>query len=178
MTEDQHILPTNTILEEDFNISYYYAQIYLPTNMVIGVSESHSEIIQDDMIQIKEYDTTLLGKIHKDGDFIMPPDNKTYLHISSPTNPLSINTDITINAEVKDSSGLIVPFNGTYYVPVIRSSDNIQATLLVVEFINGSANITFQIKESGIYTINLDKISPKPTAILQSDVILIVLGGK
>lgn len=101
-------------------------------------------------------------------------DTNTYLHITTPA-PTTVNTDITVTVDIKDAAGNLVSVNSTYYVPVMRTSDNVQALLLVVNFVNGQASNTFQIKDSGIYTIRLDNISPKPTSILESNVELIVV---
>jgi hypothetical protein len=111
-----------------------------------------------------------------DGITFMPPeDTNHYLSVNIPKNPSHINTDITATVEIKDGKGNVVLFDGTYYVPVIRTTDNLQSNFLVFKFINGMASTTFQIKEPGIYTVQLDKISPKPSAILPSNIELIVI---
>lgn len=178
MSDEILIPPTATITNVvvPVNTSHYYVQIDLTTNLVVGISELHSVVNDNSMIEVDSYDTTLLGKLYNDStkSFEVAPDTNTYLHITTPA-PTTVNTDITVTVDIKDAAGNLVPVNSTYYVPVIRTSDNIQALLLVVNFVNGQASNTFQIKDSGIYTIKLDKISPKPTSILQANVELIVV---
>ena len=48
---------------------YIYAQLN-NDDIVIGVSQLSGEVIQDNMIEIPEYDTELLGKRYVDGEFI------------------------------------------------------------------------------------------------------------
>ena len=52
-------------------MSFYYAQIN-DDLACYAVTQTAGEIIQDDMIQVASYDTSLLGKIWTDGEWLEP----------------------------------------------------------------------------------------------------------
>lgn len=119
----------------------------------------------------------LIGKHWTGSEFITPADTdtNTYLHITASTNPLAINTNITVNVAIKDASGNIVNVNGTYYVPVVQKVSNVAIDLLDIVLVNGQATKTFQISAKGIYSIVMSAVSPVPTSILADNVELIVI---
>jgi predicted glycosyl hydrolase (DUF1957 family) len=53
-------------------MSFYYAQID-DQSICYAVTQTAGEIIQPDMILITSYDTSLLGKIWNDGEWLDPP---------------------------------------------------------------------------------------------------------
>ena len=53
-------------------MSFYYAQIN-DDLACYAVTQTAGEIIQPDMIQVASYDTSLLGKIWTDGEWLEPP---------------------------------------------------------------------------------------------------------
>ena len=83
------------------------------------------------------------------------------------------NTTVSATAQVKQGDQL-APITGTYYVPIIRQSDGWQAKLLKVEFHNGEAQTAFSLPDPGIYTVELQKVYPKPRSELSSSPILII----
>lgn len=118
---------------------------------------------------------SVLGKQWNGTEFVTKPDTNTYLHITTPTNPLAINTNITVNVAIKDANGNIFNVSGTYYVPVVQKVSNVSVDLLDINIVNGEATKTFQISAKGIYSIVISAISPLPTSILADNVELIVI---
>jgi predicted glycosyl hydrolase (DUF1957 family) len=53
-------------------MTFYYAQID-DQSICYAVTQTAGEIIQPDMILITSYDTSLLGKIWNDGEWLEPP---------------------------------------------------------------------------------------------------------
>ena len=53
-------------------MTFYYAQID-DQFICYAVTQTAGEIIQPDMILITSYDTSLLGKIWNDGEWLEPP---------------------------------------------------------------------------------------------------------
>ncbi len=55
----------------------YYAQIDLNTNIVTSVTQTHSEVIVPHMIEIQEFDISLLGKRYNsqtgEFEYVAPP---------------------------------------------------------------------------------------------------------
>lgn len=52
---------------------FYYAQINAQ-NVCFAVTQTAGEIIQDDMLRIDSYDTSLLNKIWENGVWVDPPE--------------------------------------------------------------------------------------------------------
>lgn len=152
----------------------FYAQLN-EFNIVVGVSDLHSAVNDSHMININLFDESIIGKQWNGIEFVTVPDTNTYLDISLPANPLTVNTNFTVSATVKNTTGAFVPVTSTYYVPVIRTSDNKQAAFLVIDFVNGQASVELSLSEPGIYTIQIDKIYPLPTSILESNITIIAV---
>ena len=81
---------------------------------------------------------------------------------------------VEASADVRMShNDSLVDVNTTYYVPVI-DIDGRKADLLELEFVEGEASTSFSMEEKGIYTLELSKIRPAPTAHLEESPELIV----
>jgi hypothetical protein len=81
---------------------------------------------------------------------------------------------VEASADVRMSDNdSLVDVNTTYYVPVI-DIDGRKADLLELEFVEGEASTSFSMDEKGIYTLDLNKIRPAPTAHLEESPELIV----
>lgn len=53
-------------------MTHYYAQI--DTNLVcFAITETSGYVEQTDMISVSSFDTTLLGKVWSDGQWVDPP---------------------------------------------------------------------------------------------------------
>lgn len=143
-------------------------------NIVVGQfeCEQYNGIIPD---HIKPCAGNVLGKLWNGSQFVDAPDNNVYLNITLPSNPVPINSDITVSIVLKDAAGNVVPVNGVYYVPVVQKLSNVSIKLLTVNVVNGAASTVFQLPEQGIYSVVMSAIEPKPTAILHNDVTLIVI---
>lgn len=96
------------------------------------------------------------------------------LTISLDQEIVTTGTLVTATAEVRDENNNLVDISGTYYVPVIRNADNLQAKLLEVAFSNGQASVEFAINEPGIYSVALDKVYPPPQSELAESPVLVV----
>ena len=117
----------------------------------------------------------LIGDNYINGEFITQQDTNAYLTVVAPAQPVQIGTDITVSASVHDAAGNLLPVENTYYVPVLRNSDNLQAAFLTLQFVNGSVSVNFRIDHPGVYSVAMEKIHPKPTAILQQEVLIIAV---
>lgn len=107
------------------------------------------------------------------GTFSPPVDTKTYLTITLDKTVAQIGELITATAEVRDGQGTLVDINGTYHVRIVNPIGQ-TARLLKVTFTGGQAQTQFSVNEADIYTLDMSTIRPKPSAILSSDVELIV----
>ena len=116
-----------------------------------------------------------IGDAYLNGDFSAQQDPEAYITVVIPTQPVQVGTDITVTASVHDASGSLLSVENTYYVPVMRTSDGLQAAFLTMEFTNGQASVVFKIDNPGVYSVAMDKIHPKPTAILQQEVLIVVV---
>ena len=87
------------------------------------------------------------------------------------------NETVTATAMVANRDKTLThDISGTYYVPVIRRSDGVQAAFLTVEFTQGQASVQFSIGELGSYTVDLTKVDPHPQSELAENPILIIKG--
>jgi hypothetical protein len=106
---------------------------------------------------------------------VEPTNMDTYLYVTYPELS-TVNSKIDLQVSVKFSDGSPVQVQSTYYVPVIRLSDNKQEAFLTVNFVNGVANTSFTPSEPGVYIMDTDKIRPIPTSIIVDHPEIIVTG--
>ena len=96
---------------------------------------------------------------------------------------IDVNTPVSVNVELyfeKDEQKVYAPVNGRYVVPYFK--DDVMAGATIIDVTNGQGSGVLTFKESGIYTIKLDKIlnaetmkQPSPLPRLSDDVKLIVV---
>ena len=159
----------------------YYAVFHPETKIVFAIDETDFLMSGNDRVLIPKNDTSIVGK-----EFTGTVDEKEHSleEFQTPkTQTLTISLDedlvtqgdmITATAEVRNQYNNLVPVNGTYFVPIMRSSDNWQAKLLEVSFSAGKAETQFSINEPGVYMVDLTKVYPKPQSELAKSPILIV----
>lgn len=71
---------------------------------------------------------------------------------------------ITATIKVDDGSGTVVPYTGTYYVPISNLTDGTTNEMLVMNFVNGVATTSVTLNVVGLYDVLEDQIRPVPTA--------------
>ena len=71
---------------------------------------------------------------------------------------------ITATIKVDDGSGTVVPYTGTYYVPISNLTDGTTNEMLVINFVNGVATTSVTLNVVGLYDVLEDQIRPVPTA--------------
>jgi len=95
-----------------------------------------------------------------------PPESELDVSVpvimSGPDPVVPVNTPITLNFTVA-TGGVPDNENGTYYAPINRVSDKIQAEYMQIDFTAGAAESTINITMTGEMTIDLRAITPKPT---------------
>ena len=72
--------------------------------------------------------------------------------------------DITAIIKVDDGSGTVVPYTGTYYVPIKNLTDGITNEMLVFNFVDGEATTSVTLNVVGLYDVLESQIRPVPTA--------------
>ena len=98
------------------------------------------------------------------------------LNIELEASQTTVNTPVNINVSVvTDQNVVITEVNETYYVPIIRVSDNMQVDFLQVDLVNGQGSFVFTPSSKGIFSVAMDKIRPIPTAKLQNIPEILVL---
>ena len=159
----------------------YYAVFHPETKVVLAIDETDFLMSGNDRVLIPKNDASIIGR-----EFTGTVDDKEHSleEFQAPkTQTLSISLDkdlvtqgdqVTATAEVRDQNGSLVSINASYFVPIMRSSDNWQAKLLEVPFQGGKATVQFTVSEPGIYTIDLTKVYPKPRSELAESPTLIV----
>lgn len=172
----EEILPIEGSIPQPLtNTSEFYAQID-SNNIVIAVSELSGTVAASSLVLLDEFDPSLLGKVWDNvlKTFNDPADTKTYIKATLDQEFYNSSDTIIATLDIKDSSDNIVPVNGTYYVPILRTSDGFQAAFLQLFLVNGHAVTSFSITEPGIYTVNLDKCYPTPTSVMQDNLTFVV----
>ncbi|MEW8522562.1 MAG: hypothetical protein AB2552_05865 [Candidatus Thiodiazotropha endolucinida] len=74
-------------------------------------------------------------------------------------------TQVTATVEVRTKTGQLAPINGDYYAPVL-SIDGTQDRLLKVTLTGGTGSVDWTPNAQGIYTVDITKIRPVPSAKL------------
>jgi len=107
----------------------------------------------------------------------------TFMNGTEEAKIIDVNTPVTVNVELyyeKDGQKVYAPVSGKYVVPYFK--DDIMAGATIIDITNGQGAGILTFKESGIYTIKLDKIlnaetmkQPSPLPRLSDDVKLIVV---
>jgi hypothetical protein len=95
------------------------------------------------------------------------------LVVSTDKKVYDVGEPIQLTIEVKRGNDTI-PVNATYFTPVVRTADNIQAEYLELVFVDGVCSKAFTLNDKGKFTVKFDDIEPKPTAVLNGIVQVIV----
>jgi hypothetical protein len=149
---------------------------HIENNTVVNVIAMEDWALNDypDWILVQS-DTAGIGDDYLNGEFIpnIQPSTTQMIQVTSPEFA-KIDTPISLEFSMKFTDDRIDPINETFYIPVIRTSDNTQAEFLTIQFINGVANVSFTINVPGVYMVNISKIKPSTSAILPSNPEIIV----
>lgn len=159
----------------------HYAVFYPDTRVVFTIDETDYVMDGNDRVRIPFNDPSIIGKMfvgtideneHPLTEF--QKQQKTTLTIVLDHDVVDVGSMISATAEVRDQDGNLAPINDSYFVPIVRNTDNWTAKLLEVAFNNGEATSQFRINEPGIYTIRMDLIRPLPMSELATPPELIV----
>lgn len=101
-------------------------------------------------------------------------DNRTFIKATLDKEFYKTSDTIKTTLDIKDSADNLVPVNGTYFVPILRTSDGFQAAFIQLTLVEGHAETSFNIPTLGIYTINLDRCYPVPTSVMQGNITFVV----
>jgi hypothetical protein len=148
----------------------FYAHLD-PNNIVIGVSQLTDKVTRPDMIEIPACDDSLVGQMWDGTSFVAAPPDPV-LAITLDASVTTVGGTVTATAEVRQG-GNLVPLDGTYYVPVI-GIDGRMDQMLTVNFAGGQATVPVTFGQAGIYTLDMTKIRPKPSAALSESPEVIV----
>lgn len=130
----------------------------------------------------KFYDTEVDDSVQNGAELVngswvnpVPPKSSVAtIHITVPDMG-QINVPIVANVSVTFEDGSPAPVEDTYYVPILRLSDNKQVAFLAIKFVNGSATVEFTVTEPGVYVMDTNSIRPIPTATITDRPEIIVI---
>lgn len=106
---------------------------------------------------------------------VEPVNNNVYLNVVPDVERVPPNGVVTLTVTLDNKDGVTQDVNSEYLVPIIRDGDGLQTDLVSFQFVSGVCIIPVTFKEKGIYSINLEKIKPLPTAILENNIEIIVI---
>lgn len=128
-----------------------------------------------DTVAIPDGTDCAIGWAYADGAFIddgyRPGPDQLAVTLTPAVAP--VGTPVHYSAEIRSASGALIAADLTYYVPV-TGIDGRQCALLTADFIDGEAVGTVPALEPGIYTLDLSRIRPTPTAALSASPELII----
>lgn len=127
---------------------------------IINLTNSGQEPVDGDRVRIEHPNGATEEFYFRAVEAPPPP---AFLHMTFPE-IVTVGDTVNMTAEVRLANGDLVSLDGTYYVPVIRESDNLQVEYLTVEFSGGEANFSFVANSPGKMIMVTEKIDPMPTA--------------
>ena len=150
----------------------YYAQLN-DESIAYAVSELSDVVDSPGLVALPDLDARVLGQRWTGQGWETVEDSRPTLHITLSATLTPVDVPVTWSVAVEDATGNPVPITGTYHVPVFRQ-DGMNVRLLTVHMADGAAEGNLSLPEPGIYTLDLAKARPVPTARLGAPVELIV----
>lgn len=100
-----------------------------------------------------------------------PPVDHTASHAIVFSAPVSakVNIEFTISVDIIDHAAedALVPFTGSYFVPIKNETDGVSKDVLEVSFVGGHADAVLTLDSIGLWTFIRDQIRPVPQAKIE-----------
>lgn len=121
-----------------------------------------------------------IGNIYDGSNFTTPesvvdssvPDQ---LFITLSDEIIGVGFTVDVSIELKDVDGVIVPLTGTYYAPIMRESDGFQADFIAMNIVDGIGSAEINVEGKGKFILDVNKVTPEPTAEIMSNPSFIVV---
>lgn len=134
--------------------------------IVMGYSELSGQVNDPNMVELSPGvdPSPLLGKKYQSGEFVDHPVPELLIELDK--TEVSAGQSVTATITVQLGSG-VADVNGDYQVPLF-DVDGTKKAQLSVNVQNGVGEKNFTMNEPGIYSITMDSIRPKPTAVAKT----------
>jgi hypothetical protein len=132
-----------------------------PEGTIENITNPDEEIVAGDYIRVWMDNGEFLEKRYS------PAQSGSLLTVNLDKTKVSVGEEVSVSVAVTlGVDGPVLPVTDTYYVPIIRCSDDMQAEFLEFVLTDGTGTASFALPEKGMYKMDMKAIFPEPQSEL------------